>query len=310
MPISNYPNGFSQGLNVRGLPLLNTYSGDVYWLDSATGSDGNKGTFDRPFATLDYAIGRCTANNGDLIMIKANHAETITGAGGITADVAGVSIIGIGTGAQRPRFLMDGATTVTFVVSADDVYIENLVFAGGHNGIVTCFGVTGANTTIVGCEAEDNTADEHFLAFVTATSTTDNTADGLTLVGNKWYSADSGALYMVNTAADIANLTMKENLLIADAATGIVFLNVAAGKSLQGIDVGYNKIVCGNTAGTPLGQSNQADNTGIVYNNYVRHHDVAAATLVDIDGVGLFENHSNSTDDTSGALEPAADSIT
>ena len=28
------------------------------------GSDGNPGTFNAPFGTLDYAIGRCTANWG------------------------------------------------------------------------------------------------------------------------------------------------------------------------------------------------------------------------------------------------------
>ena len=28
MPISNYPNGFSKGVNILGLPLLNTYAGE------------------------------------------------------------------------------------------------------------------------------------------------------------------------------------------------------------------------------------------------------------------------------------------
>ncbi len=67
MSISNYPNGFASGLNVRGIPVLNTYGGDVYWVHSGTGSNGNKGSFDRPFSTIDYAVGRCTADQGDIL---------------------------------------------------------------------------------------------------------------------------------------------------------------------------------------------------------------------------------------------------
>ncbi|MCK4815623.1 hypothetical protein KA005_07630, partial [bacterium] len=74
MPISNYPKGFANGINLRGLPILNTYPGKVFWVDSETGSDGNKGTFDRPFGTIDYAVGRCTADRGDVILVKANHS--------------------------------------------------------------------------------------------------------------------------------------------------------------------------------------------------------------------------------------------
>ena len=64
-------------------------------------------------ATLDAAFALCTADKGYRIIILPNHSETVTGVGGITADVAGVSVIGLGIGAQRPRFLMDGAATVT-----------------------------------------------------------------------------------------------------------------------------------------------------------------------------------------------------
>ena len=94
--LSSYPSGFPGGVAIQGMPVLNTYGGNVYWVNSSGGGDGNKGTRQRPFATLDYAIGRCTANNGDVIMVMPNHAETITGAGGIALDVAGVTVVGMG----------------------------------------------------------------------------------------------------------------------------------------------------------------------------------------------------------------------
>ena len=87
MPISNYGR-FREGVNIGGMPILNSYAGNVFWVDSGAGSNGNKGTFARPFATIDYAIGQCTANNGDLIMVMPGHTETVTAAAGIAVDVA------------------------------------------------------------------------------------------------------------------------------------------------------------------------------------------------------------------------------
>ena len=76
MPISNYPGGFNNGVAIQGMPVLNNYSGNIFWVDSGTGSNGNKGTFNKPFATVDYAISQCTANNDDQVHVKAGHAET------------------------------------------------------------------------------------------------------------------------------------------------------------------------------------------------------------------------------------------
>ena len=112
MPISNYPNGFPNGITVRGLPLQQAHPGNVYWVNNsgvnpdggANGSDSGKGTYLRPFSTVDYAIGRCTANRGDIIMVMPGHAEDVGSASAITSDIAGVAIVGLGTGAKRPTF--------------------------------------------------------------------------------------------------------------------------------------------------------------------------------------------------------------
>ena len=152
MPISNYPNGFANGVNIRGVPLLNAYSGNVLWVDSGAGSDGNKGTFDRPFATVDYAVGQCTANNGDIIMVKPGHVEdfddTTTG---FDADVAGVAIIGMGTGSDRPRFDLNDATS-TLVLGANNVTLKNVVVRPSVT--VVAIGIT-LESGVTGCTIED-----------------------------------------------------------------------------------------------------------------------------------------------------------
>ncbi len=149
MPISNYPSGFAHGVNIRGLPLLNTYAGNVFWVDSNGGSDQNKGTFDRPFATIDYAIGRCTANNGDIIMVKAGHSEDPTAS--IALDVAGVWIHGLGWGGDRPTITF-GAAGAEMAMSAKSCRISNLRF---DLGTVAATVTNAINVTADSCIVED-----------------------------------------------------------------------------------------------------------------------------------------------------------
>lgn len=307
--VSNFPTGFANGVEIRGIPVLNTYAGSVFWVNSTGGSDSGKGTRIRPFATLDYAIGRCTANNGDIIIVAPNHAETVTGASGITFDVAGITVVGLGRGNQRPRFLMDGGTTVTAVVSAADVSLQNLVFAGGHNGIVTCFGVTGTNAKFENIEFEDNTTDEHFLVAFSATGA-DNTADGLTVRGCRWVSIDAGITDFISFTGSANNVTVSDNYMCVDAATGAGIILCATGKALTGLEFNRNTLICGNTSTDLLIDNDGTANTGVAAYNLCGHHDVAAAILIDCDGIRLFENYSNSTDTTSGFILPAIDTDT
>jgi hypothetical protein len=304
---SSFPNGFSNGLVVRGLPVLNTYAGKVLWVDSATGSNGNKGTFERPFATLDYAIGMCTANKGDTIMIKPNHAETITGAGGITADVAGINIVGLGTYNQRPRFLMDAATTVTFVISAADVTVQNLVFAAGHADIVTCFNITGVGAKLLDLEFVENVATENFLTPIKATGAA-NTADGLTIIGCRNLTVDAAAVEFLEVTDDLAYLTMRDNLHFATGGTAAPLILSAGAKNLTFVDIGWNKVQNANTANDLFIDNGGATNSGMVYNNYVGNLDVTGAqTFGAATGIQFFENLSTSTSTETGALAQAAD---
>lgn len=318
MPNSNYPKGFADGVTIRGLPVLNTYGGKVFWVNGGTallvgqrgGSDGNKGTFDAPFATLDFAIGQCTADRGDIIMVKDNHSETITGVGGITADVAGITIIGLGRGAQRPRFLMDGANTVTFVVSAADVTVSNCVFAAGHADIVRCFNITAAGFTPHLLEFVENVATENFLIEFDFTSTTDNNSDGFSIVGCRSLGLDASATEFIALVADTDGSVIVDNFVVKSGSTDGALLKVAAGKSVQNIDIRWNFLQHAMTTGDLLVDNDQADNTGIIAHNRCRHVDVAGAVLIDCDGVGLFDNLSASEDGLSGMVLPVIDTDT
>lgn len=311
MPITNFPGGVSS----YGVPLLGSgpvfTTGNVFFVDSnaSLASDNTtSGTTDAPFATLDYAIGQCTANNGDHIIVMPNHAETITGAGGIAADVAGITIIGMGTWNQRPRFLMDGGTAVTFAISAADVTVRNLVFASGHADVVSCFDVTAVGATLMDLEFVDNTTDENFLTIVECSSTTNNNADGLKIINCRAVSPDAGCLEFLEINADLDSLVFSGNVYIVDAATAGKMILVATGKDLTNCLITWNYNANGMTAGDLFIDNDTAVNTGIVAHNRCGHHDVTGAhSLIDLDGVRLFDNLSTSADGASGFVLPAID---
>ena len=55
------------------------HTGNVFFvMTGGTDSAGYGLHPDRPFATVDFAIGQCTANQGDVIYVMPGYTETIT----------------------------------------------------------------------------------------------------------------------------------------------------------------------------------------------------------------------------------------
>ena len=99
---------------------------DIYFVDSGNGSDGNDGRDPGfPMATIDAAINRCTASQGDVILVQPGHSESLTAA--IELDVIGVQILGIGEGTLRPQITLT-ADDNGIEVSAANCTVENLYF--------------------------------------------------------------------------------------------------------------------------------------------------------------------------------------
>jgi hypothetical protein len=282
--------------------------GKTWYVDSAVdGTDGSSP--DTAFGTLDEAFAKCTASQGDVIVVMPNHAETITGAGGIAHDVAGVSVIGLGVGDQRPRFLMDGAATVTYLVSAADAYLENLVFAAGHADIVTCIGVTATGLTVKNCEFVDNVANENFLSAISATGAA-NSANGLTVEDCFFYSADAATLGFIMITDDIVGLKVMRNVVVSEGTGLATLITCATGKDMRGTRVMWNFLSSKATSGNLFISNDTAspNNSGIIAHNRCRHADVTGGhTMGAVGGCGFFDNLSASTDAVSGFVLPAID---
>lgn len=105
-----------------------------YYVDSGTGVDTNDGlSWETALLTIGTAIDKCTSANGDEIHVAAGFAQDITGAGTTTEfdmDCIGVSVIGHGTGDNRPVFtFITDATNACVDVTTANCRLENLVFA-------------------------------------------------------------------------------------------------------------------------------------------------------------------------------------
>ena len=179
MPISNYPKGFAHGIVIRGIPLQVAHPGQVYWVNNSTvlpaggigGSDGNDGTYLRPFSSIDYAVGRCTASRGDIIMVMPGHIEAIT-ATSLAMDKAGVAIIGLGEGDLRPLFNF-GATSSNIAVSAANCSLKNVVLKSTIDSVVAGVTISASGVTL-DIESVDTSAAIEFISAIVTTAAADN----------------------------------------------------------------------------------------------------------------------------------------
>jgi len=131
-------------LQVAGVPILGALgheitTGNVFFVDSGAGSDtGAYGTVaEEPFATIDYAIGKCTANNGDVILVMPGHAENIVTATSFVSDVDGVKILGLGHGLTKPKLTFTAAAG-TIKITGANCHFENFnLYSNFATGITT-----------------------------------------------------------------------------------------------------------------------------------------------------------------------------
>lgn len=167
------------GLEVAGVPTLGmsgipATAGNVWFVNSVTGSDGNTGAADNPFATLAHAIVAASADNGDIIVLEAAHAESGAGAGAWTINKSGITVWGLGYGADRPTFTIPStsSTATTFLVTSNNFTLGgNVVFVNQKASLVTFFSIQAADCNIT-AECHDNAVGTAALIWVSAGATT------------------------------------------------------------------------------------------------------------------------------------------
>lgn len=134
-------------------------SGNVWYVSSVTGNASNRGTDPAfPLATISQAQSAATASNGDVVVIMPGHTETVVAAAGIALSKAGISYIGIGTGALRPTITFTTSTAATMTITGANITIQNVKFVCGIDAQVSMIPVSSSDVSFLGCEFVTNTA--------------------------------------------------------------------------------------------------------------------------------------------------------
>jgi len=317
MSLSHYRLGVANKVpySIDGVILT---TGKVFFVDSNASARGDQAGGgqgedpERPFATLDFAIGQCAANRGDYIVLMPGHAETIISATTILWDVAGVSIIGLGVGASRPTFTFTTANTARIPVSANNINVRNCVFIGNFLSIATCFLLTTAADFVVdNCEFRDTSAILGFLSIITTTVAVNS--DGLVFTNNKVRSdattTPGPTIVIANT---IRRLNISSNFIVHTVASNNIAALIEHGALVVNeLLCAYNYIHSVNTdtaTGAILVKTTAVTGSGLIMHNRIKALDVAAAIIVTAAAVqyGMFDNlYTGETTLASGFVLPA-----
>lgn len=287
-----------------GVPLMGgtapLTTGDVFFVHSGTGSDSNDGqNIEAALATIDAAIGKCTASKGDLIIVMPGHAETISGATSLVMDVAGVAVLGLGTGGLRPT-LTYSATDSIISITAANCTLDNMVCVGAIDNIVTGISVaaTADGCTLRNIEMKDGASDEEFLIAVSiAAATTDVTIEGF-----RFYGLGGGMSECILLVGAADRFKLLNSYIRCDASAQIV--DGAAAASADVLVQGNTLINIDTAAG--LGVAFNNSSYGWVVDNRVTNLKDAVAGVTGT-GMAYAENYCSNALNASGIIVPAVD---
>ena len=290
--------------NMYARNIPKEFIGDYFYVDSVTGSDASGYGYrkDKPTATIDYAIGLCTANAGDVIWVLPGHTETLSAATSCVLDVAGVTIIGLGTGLLRPTLTWATAATATFSITAASCKVCNILCISNFtNGITTgiTVGASADGLILEDIEMQETANTKEWLIGISIAAACHN----VTINGFKYYGLAGGTTSQVIKFLGASNYSVVKNFLIFCDASGAAIdaLTAASVWMTFGCGVLHN---LDTAAGLSI--SVKSDTTGFM-------HDLRISQLKDTIGpagaaMAASEVYSSNAIFTQGILKPVADS--
>lgn len=211
--------------------------GNTRYVDSVSGSDasGRGTTLSNPLASINYAVGLCTASNGDVVVALPGHVETVTtaptgshaaAAGQLNIDVVGVKVLGLGVGATQATVNLTTATTANVRINAASVWVEGLTFTGGIDNITTVLTINGvADVTLRNITYRDVTGEA--AKFLNAA----NNSDRLWISGFRHIGAATAGATHSMTFDGCDDLLLEDFCIIGNFSTAAVgFITTASAR--------------------------------------------------------------------------------
>jgi len=153
--------------------------GQIFYVSDRTDANGadvpqNGKSWKSPFATIDYAIGQCTADRGDTIYVLPGHTAAVIAAGTIDADVAGIRIVGVGNTRERPSITWSTIISADLDIDAANITIKNFYMdMTGIENLAAAIDVNSAGFRLENCEILIADADGLEATAVTADANAD-----------------------------------------------------------------------------------------------------------------------------------------
>lgn len=246
---------------------------------------------------LDEAIGKCTANAGDVILVAAGHTETANTQ--ITCDIAGIKIIGLGHGADIPTITANASAADCFNVSAASVYLKNIKVVGA----ASC-------TALVNVAAADFVAEKCvFQQIATPLMGITITADGdrFTFKDCLFYALVDGPDCAIDLEGKIAGPSLVQNCIFNYSPAGLDLSGIRCNGNAVASLVVDNCIFVGmETTAIDINSSDTDGGDGLIANCSVGAKGTVANidTLIDAGGCILINNYGSDTASEGGGLIP------
>jgi hypothetical protein len=212
---------FKKVIDKYGRIVANDMLGKYIYVDSVHGNSTNDGlSWETALNTIDAAVGKCTANHGDIILVAPGHNEGITTAAEIDLDVAGISVIGLGIGSLKPTIDFD-ADAASVAIGADNVTIQNIRFRVSANAVTKGLQVEAAadNYNIDGCEFgwAETATDE----FAIAVEILAGCSDGI--IQNCLFNAGAqAAVHAIKLTGASDNIIIRNNRFLGSHSTAMI----------------------------------------------------------------------------------------
>lgn len=275
-------------------------TGTIFFVNSGTGTDavGYGKNPDAPFATIDYAIGQCTASKGDVIFVMPFHAESI--ATSITVDVIGVSIIGLQQGMTRP-ILTTTAATDCITVTAANVTIKNLEFAApGIDAVTADINIAAARCAVINTLHHGSAAGVNKVDIITMTAAANYALlDGVKIINTTVECVGGIVFEGACTGVEVRNCAVLDNIgftggCISDEATAVnVFI--------------HHNLFSNAKADTVVAEFGNNSSGVCSYNCINGRNTTIAANWTVSNAMTFFENYVVEEVSKSGLLLPAVD---
>lgn len=215
----------------------NIGTGKTFYCDTGVNIEGAGLTMDSAKDTLDEAINLCTANRGDRIYVAQGSREdgVVTTAAMWTADVDGITIIGLGQGSLTATYDFN-FTSNTCIVSGNNVTIHNLRLQPSISAVTIGMNVTGSYVNVNNCDFgyPEAAADEFADALYVGTST------GV-IVENNFFDAGAQACTSAVNFDAATGLIIRNNRFYGDCSDAIIWNAVMLSEDILIEDnIGWN----------------------------------------------------------------------